>query len=276
MQDPFRRLDLWLCYINNTCYNYAKKGGISINSLDRTLPVPLYYQLYQRLKKKIIEGQWQSEDRLPSEHDLCDTYGISRLTVRKALEELFREGHITRTRGKGTFVSEKKREENLTTLQGFTQEVLKKGQTTSSTVLDNRLIQAPPEVLQPFIISEDTPVILLKRLRYVDQLPMALEKAYINPNTSSRVLKILNMDWAHDSIYRFFQEDLGITLEYADETIEVTHPTEEDAALLKIHTQESVILRRRFTYSGQEDCIEYVISLYRADKYKFKVRLRSG
>ncbi len=143
-------------------------------------------------------------------------------------------------------------------------------------MLDNRLIQAPPEVLQPFIISEDTPVILLKRLRYVDQLPMALEKAYINPNTSSRVLKILNMDWAHDSIYRFFQEDLGITLEYADETIEVTHPTEEDAALLKIHTQESVILRRRFTYSGQEDCIEYVISLYRADKYKFKVRLRSG
>lgn len=246
-----------------------------MDHLDRTLPVPLYYQLYQDLKKKIIQGHWQSEERLPSEYELCRTYGISRLTVRKALEELFREGHITRSRGKGTFVSEKKREENLTTLQGFTHEVLNKGQTTSSVVLENRLIQAPPEVLQPFRISEDTPVILLKRLRYVDQLPMALEKAYINPNTSSRVLKLLSMDWKHDSIYRFFHDDLGIILAYADETIEVTHPTEEDAQLLKIHTQESIILRRRFTYSSLEECVEYVISLYRADKYKFKVRLRS-
>lgn len=247
-----------------------------MEKLDRSLPVPLYYQLYKELKKKILNSELNPGDPLSSEFEFCKEYKISRLTVRKALEELSREGLITRSRGRGTFVSQSKQEENLTELQGFTDEVEKQGQHTSSIVLENRLVEPPPEVVQCFSISDDTPVIFLKRLRLVDNSPMAIESAYFNTTLNPRLLKLVQMDMEHHSVYNFFKKDLGIVLEYADEIIEVHKPVEGDREMLKIKNEDCAVLRRRYTYIAENKCIEYVISLYRGDKYKFKVRLGAG
>jgi len=243
--------------------------------LDRELPIPLYYELYKELKKQIMNAALKPGDAMPSEYSFCEDLEISRLTVRKALEELSREGLITRTRGRGTFVAQNKQEENLTELQGFTDEVKAQGHKTNSKVLENRLIEPPPEVVKAFEISEDTPVIFLKRLRMVDNAPMAVESAYFNNSVNPRMLKILQMDMGTKSIYSFFRERLGIILEYADEVIEVSKPIEEDRNLLKMKQHDCGVLRRRFTYLPEGRCLEYVISLYRGDKYKFKVRLGS-
>ncbi len=244
-----------------------------MSKLNRNLPVPLYYQLYQKIKKKIVGGELKAGDPLPSEFEYCDIYGVSRLTIRKALEELYREGLIVRSRGKGTFVSENKREENLTILKGFTADAVANGQETSSVVIENKLIDPPPETINPFGISEDTPVIFLKRLRFVNGYPMAVESAYFNTSVNPRLLRIIKMDMANQSVYKFFREELKLVLEYADETIEVSHPTEEDREFLKLKPNECSVLRRRFTYTKDNKCLEYVISIYRGDKYKFKVRL---
>ncbi|HPF16558.1 MAG TPA: GntR family transcriptional regulator [Thermotogota bacterium] len=247
-----------------------------MKKLDRSLPVPLYYQLYKELKKKILNSELKPGDGLSSEFEFCKQYKISRLTVRKALEELSREGLITRSRGRGTFVSQSKQEENLTQLQGFTDEVESQGQHTSSIVLENRLVEPPPEVVQCFAIADDTPVIFLKRLRLVDNSPMAIESAYFNTTLNPRLLKLIQMDMENNSVYHFFKHDLGIVLEYADEIIEVHKPVEGDREMLKIKSDDCAVLRRRYTYISENRCIEYVISLYRGDKYKFKVRLGTG
>src|SRR6056297_3859883 len=214
--------------------------------LDRELPIPLYYQLYKELKKQIMNGELKPGDAMPSEYSFCEDLEISRLTVRKALEELSREGLITRTRGRGTFVAQNKQEENLTELQGFTDEVKKQGQHTASIVIENRLVEPPPEVVQCFSISDDTPVIFLKRLRLVDNSPMAIESAYFNTTLNPRLLKLMQMDMEHHSVYNFFKKDLGIMLEYADEIIEVQKPVEGDREMLKIKTGDCAVLRRRY------------------------------
>jgi len=247
-----------------------------MDKLDRSLPIPLYYQLYKALKKKILNSDLKPGDPLNSEFEFCKEYSISRLTVRKALEELSREGLITRSRGKGTFVSQSKQEENLTELKGFTDEVTILGQKTSSIVLENGLVEPPPEVVKCFGISDDTPVIFLKRLRLVDNAPMAIESAYFNTTLNPRLLKLMQMDMTKKSVYHFFKTDLGIVLEYADEIIEVHKPIEDDREMLKMKTGDCAVLRRRYTYIGEKKCIEYVMSLYRGDKYKFKVRLGVG
>lgn len=244
-----------------------------VNKLDRTLPVPLYYQLYKQLKKRILNAELKPGDALHSEFEFCKEYSISRLTVRKALEELSREGLITRSRGRGTFVAQSKQEENLTELKGFTDEVKEQGQKTTSIVIENKIVEPPPEVVQCFGISDDTPVILLKRLRLVDGSPMALESAYFNTTLNPRLLKLVQMDMAHNSVYHFLKNDLAVVLEYADEIIEVHKPVEGDRDLLKMKVSDCAALRRRYTYIAENKCIEYVISLYRGDKYKFKVRL---
>jgi len=83
-------------------------------------PIPLYYKLYVDLKESLNSGKYQKGDKLPTEKDLCQKYGISRLTVRRAMDELRREGFIERLKGKGTFVTGSKREEQLAILTGFT------------------------------------------------------------------------------------------------------------------------------------------------------------
>lgn len=244
-----------------------------MKAVNKDSPVPLYYQIYRNIKKKITDGELKSGEILPSEYEYCDIFNVSRLTIRKALEELYREGLIVRSRGRGTFVSENKREEILTKLKGFTEELKSRGQRPSSKTLEKSLVEPPIEVIDKFGITEDTPVLFLKRLRLADDIPMAIESGYYNISLDPRILKIMNLDMENHSLYSFFKNDLELKMRYADETIEITHASEEDKKYLQISGSGESILRKRYSYLSDDRCLEYVISIYRGDKYKLKVRL---
>jgi len=244
--------------------------------MDKEYPIPLYYKIYADLKEKIAEGVFKPGDRIPSEMELCKIYGVSRLTIRRALEELRREGIIERTKGRGTFITGSKKEEQLTVLKGFTDEARNKGYRVKSRVLENKLIEVPVEARDAFKLEPKTLVVLLKRLRYINDEPVAIEWAYLNPNVSVKILNVLKEDMSRRSLYEFLREEVGLVLSRAIEVLEIVNLTEEDARLLEVPQKSCAVLRKRFTYTSENECVEYVLSLYRSDKFKFKIELRSG
>ncbi|HID15976.1 MAG TPA: GntR family transcriptional regulator [Candidatus Atribacteria bacterium] len=244
-----------------------------MDKIDRRNPIPLYYQLYERLKKKINNGEFKPGTYLPSENNLAASYNVSRFTVREALSELAREGLIEKIKGRGSLVVPPKNIENLTGLHGFTEEARLSGHTPTSLVIENRLVEVPPIISEKLGLPIGSKILLLKRLRLLDNIPYAVEWAYINTMIDARILKILDMDMSKKSLYDFFRKTLKLRLLYADETLEVTKPIPETQKLLKISKDACVVKRRRFTYIEDGKCIEYVQSLYRGDRYKFTVRL---
>ncbi len=244
-----------------------------MNRIDKNSPIPLYYQLYKILKERIGKGEFGPGDFLPSENQLAALYDVSRLTVREALAELVKEGLIEKKKGRGSIVTGPKNVENLTGLHGFTEDAKIAGFRPTSRVLDNRLVEAPLSVSEKLNLPQGSKVVLLKRLRLLDETPYAIETAYVNPMIDVRVLNVLDMDMSKNSLYEFFRKILGLKLIYADETLEVMKATHEVQKLLKISKDACVVLRHRFTYVEGDKCIEYVQSIYRGDRYRFTLRL---
>jgi GntR family transcriptional regulator len=234
-------------------------------------PIPLYYKLYVDLKGSLNSGKYQKGDKLPTEKELCQNYGISRLTVRRAMDELRREGFIERLKGKGTFVTGSKREEQLAILTGFTDEARKRGSETRSVVLENKLVRVPADAVELFDIPADAMVVLLKRVRFLEGEPYAIEEAYLNVGADIRFLNITQRDMEKESLYGILRKEFSINISYAEEEMELTRLKKEEARFLRQDQDECAIMRKRFTYTKSDICIEYVISLYRADKSKFRI-----
>ncbi|PZC52073.1 MULTISPECIES: GntR family transcriptional regulator [unclassified Mesotoga] len=234
-------------------------------------PIPLYYKLYVDLKESLNSGKYQKGDKLPTEKELCQQYSISRLTVRRAMDELRREGFIERLKGKGTFVTGSKREEQLAILTGFTDEARKRGSETRSVVLENKLTRVPADAVELFDIPADAMVVLLKRVRFLEGEPYAIEEAYLNVGADIRFLNITQRDMEKESLYGILRKEFNINISYAEEEMELTRLKKEEARFLRQEQDDCAIMRKRFTYTKSDICIEYVISLYRADKSKFRI-----
>ena len=128
--------------------------------LKREAPTPLYVQLKNSLLMQITSNQLAPHQQLPSERELCEQFGVSRTTVRQAINEMIHEGLVYSRAGKGTFVSEPKINQQLRTLTGFSQDVLERGGTPSSQVLEARLIPATPDLAERLQVTLETELVL--------------------------------------------------------------------------------------------------------------------
>lgn len=236
--------------------------------MKESYPIPMYYRLYKQLKERIMQGYYR-DGKLPTEKELCDEFSVSRMTVRKALERLVIEGLIERKKGKGTFIRKVQGEEHLTKLTGFTEEVGENK--VKSEVLANKLVRVPPEAKSVFNLPDGSLVVMLKRIRYIDDTPVAVEEAYLNPAVDVRILNILEKDMSKESLYRILRKEIGISLVRADEIIEVAELSSQQAKLLNLKKGKCALLRKRYTYTSDGQCVEYVVSMYRGDKFKFRV-----
>ncbi|AEH50439.1 GntR family transcriptional regulator [Pseudothermotoga thermarum] len=244
--------------------------------MDKDYPVPLYYKVYRDLKQKILDGIYKPGDKIPPESELVAIYNVSRLTIRRALEELRSEGFITRAKGRGTFITGRKEEEQMNVLKGFTDKAKEEGFSVRSLVLENKLVEIPSELVEVFGLEPGTMIILLKRVRYMNDEPVAIESAYLNTSVDVRILNILKKDMSKESLYEFLRNELKIPLLRALEEFEVTQISPSDAKLLSVNPGACALLRKRYTYTTNNRCIEYVRSIYRGDKYRFKIELRTS
>ncbi|GGE15840.1 hypothetical protein GCM10011571_16830 [Marinithermofilum abyssi] len=141
--------------------------------IDKSSPVPIYYQLEEHIKSQIEKGELKPGDCLPSEREYSEKYGISRMTVRQAINNLVSDGYLIRQKGKGTFVSERKFEQKLSELTSFTEDMKARGLKPDSKLLQFEIIPSDDAIATQLSIKRHDPVYQIRRIRLADGVPMA-------------------------------------------------------------------------------------------------------
>lgn len=230
---------------------------------------------YQQIKQSILHyiekmGLQESGGCLPTERELCERFSASRMTVRKAVDELEAQHILYRIKGKGTFVyPENLISQSLTRLTGFTEDMQARGKTTSSKILLCELTAATKAVAEKLNLEAGDDVIILRRLRLAEGEPMAIETSYLHGILCRQILH----EPMGDSLYAYMRNVLHIHPTRALQSIEVGTLTDWEASLLGNPELKVSLLTHRQTFNETNQPIEYAISKYRSDRYKYFVEL---
>jgi GntR family transcriptional regulator len=206
---------------------------------------------------------------IPSERQLCHNLGVSRLTVRAALDDLVRDGMLVRRHGSGTFVSEPKIAQELT-MTSFTEDMVRRGMVPASRTLDLRVVPAGAHLGRLLHASPSDPVVIISRLRLADRETMAIETLHVR---SSLVPGLAHDDLERQSFYDILQERYGIEIVGGMQTIEPTVTNEEESEALEVPLHSPAFLFERTTRAADGGIVEYVRSIYRGDRYKLVTEL---
>jgi len=243
---------------------------VALPPLDRHSVVPLYYQIQQRLLQQIRSGALKGGEPVPSEQEISAQLGVSRMTARQALKSLCDLGFTYSQRGKGTFVSGIKLEKDFRQVLSFTEEMKARGSKPRSKVLAFEVIPAADDVAEALHVRTQEKVISLQRIRIANALPMGVEHSYLPLQLCPGLFEAFD---PQTSLYRALSELYGIRLIVADEVVEAGLAGAEEAKLLKVSKGSPVFLFTRTSYVQSGQPVEYVRSVYRADRYKIVNRL---
>ncbi len=237
---------------------------------DRNLPNPLYAQIKEILFERIRSSEWQPGSCIPTETELCQSFSVSRITIRRALSELVAEGYLERISGRGTFVSQPPINQTLKQLTSFTQDMQRRGQRPGSTVLAIQQIPAERDLASRLRINAQENIILIKRLRLANDEPMAVETAHL-PARYFDGLQSENLEG--QSLYRIMRERFGIVPTRATQQMSAAACPDHEAELLYVPKKSPVLHIFRTTYDQSDRVVESVESFYRGDKYVFQAEL---
>ena len=242
-----------------------------MNAIYRNSPLPRYYQLKEIMRERVRAGEWKAGDLIPSERELGETYGISRMTARQATTDLVNEGLFYREQGKGTFVSQNKITQQLIRLTGFTEDIKARGQQPSTKVLSAQMCPADETTAERLRIEPGQLLFCLRRLRFADAQPLAIEFSQIYFKGCE---KLLEEDLEHNSLYRILETKYGLPPMEADQELEAGLASNEEAQLLKIPAGSSLLFTRRTTYTDRNQPFEYAKAVYRGNKYTFYTHMK--
>jgi len=240
--------------------------------IARDAVVPLYRQIHELIRHRITSGVYPHGSQIPSENELCRELRVSRITLREALRKLVQERLLVKVPGKGTFAApEPARGLSRVKYAGFLEELqdrvlnLKVVEVEATRMVPNDELRS---VLQ--LDASERELVMFRRLRHVDGEPFAYTFNYLRPVIGDRV--------AVDQLYRvpllkILQEDLGIPIVRARETIEAAPANPEVARKLGIPVLYPVMHMKRLMFTIKDRPIELVETFYRADKYHYSVNL---
>ncbi len=241
-----------------------------MGSVNKDLPIPLYHQLKDALLKAIEAGKWKSNEQLPNETRLAEYFGVSKITVRQALQELAAMGYIRREQGRGTFVSQPRFYEGPRELTSFTEEMQAHRLEPASRVLERLVAPADTAVAAALEIAEGEPVFILKRLRFAESEPMGVQTAHV-PLALAPGLPEESFD--NVSLYGLLQARYGIQPASARETYRAVVAGEADALMLQIAPGAALFAAERVTTSRAGKPFEFVRSIMRGDRYRIVLNL---
>ena len=226
---------------------------------------PLYVQIEREILGEINQGQLQSGDRLPSETDIAQKYSVSRITARRVLEDLVKQGVAYSQQGRGTFVAMPRIRE-ISGFLSYSQDMLARGLNPSSRVLC--FTESEPDALlqKRLQLKPGEKTYCLKRVRLANDKPMVLETAYLPVHLCP---ELIQEDFTNASLYAVLREKYGIYPTWADAEIVATLATPEEAAHLGMKPGLPVLCADRLTYTRTFSVIESVRSVYCGDRFSF-------
>jgi GntR family transcriptional regulator len=232
---------------------------------------PLYLQLKRRIEDAVRRGDIKPGDALPSERDLAARVDMSRVTVRKAVQHLVREGVLVQRHGSGTYVAPQPNrvEQSLSQLTSFTEDMARRGMTVRSVWLDRGIYAPSPEETVTLGLSAADNVARVARLRISGETPLAIERAAL----SARILP--DPQAIGTSLYRHLEKS-GNRPVRAIQRIRAASLEEEDAKLLQVSPGVASLQIERISYLASGRVVEFTRSIYRGDTYDFVAELRLG
>ena len=241
-----------------------------LQSIDHDSSLPLYQQLQRALREAIEKGLFGPEDALPSERQLAAELGISRITVRKAIEGLAEDGILERRQGSGNFVGTPMRvDKNFAKLTSFSEDMRARGSTPHSEWLKRAEGTVTPEEAMKLALSPGTLVYRFHRLRFADEAPMSIEYATVVASA------LPSLDVVKDSLYDAL-ERAGNRPVRALQRLSALLLNEEQARLLDAQERDAGLMVERLGYLRDGRAVELSHSIYRGDTYDFVAELNAG
>ncbi|MCL2188416.1 MAG: GntR family transcriptional regulator [Defluviitaleaceae bacterium] len=231
----------------------------------------LYEQIHEDMLQKITSNQWKSGGMIPAEMELCEIYGVSRITVRKAIEELVLTGVLVRQRGKGTFVRVTHLDNQLSKFYSFSESLKVAGISEEAEVLAFKELPASKHTAERLEISAGDTVYEVIRLRSVNDVPYAVEASYL-PKALFKGITAKSI--ADNGLYNSMRQ-LGIAPVRARETFRAAALDGLEARLLQQDIHSPVMRIERVTYNGSV-VVEYCTSTVRGDFFTYTVELGGG
>lgn len=241
-------------------------------SLNKNIPIPLYYQLKTILLEYIKVHHSDLESPIPTEVEISEHFGISRPTVRQAINELVVEGYLYRIKAKGTFISKPKiKQDFLLTLDSFNNEMRKKGLNPSTKILSIKEVDSDEKISEALKIKIGSKVIQLSRLRYANIEPIVFVITYL---PFDKCPSILTKNLETDSMYEILEKDCGLLISGASRSLESILAGEFESKLLEIEKGSPIQYFESIAYLSDGTPIEFSLAKYRGDRNKFTFELK--
>lgn len=241
------------------------------NKLDKSVPIPLYYQLKTLLLEEIKSNAYPVDSIIPTEKEISEMFEISRTTVRQAITELVREGWLYRVKSKGTFVAQRKIQQDfIRRLESFNEQIERTGRRPGTELLALEVVEMPERAAEAFGVAPGEKVVYLHRKRSADDEPIVTVETYL-PYPKCAFLMQHNM--AKESMYNVLAEREETRICRVSRILEAVAANAQDARLLNIRTGKPVHLFHTVGYNQYDEPIEFSIARYRGDRNRFEVDL---
>lgn len=231
---------------------------------------PLYYQLKELLRKNILAGIWKSGEKIPTEKQLSENFGVSIAVVRQAVSLLVEEGFLIKRQGKGTFVVDARVRQGPRKLTSFTEEMSSMGLKPSSIVLEKGIKKADEKICNVLRLESRANVVMVRRLRFANNEPLGIQTFYIAEYLAPDFLE----NDLTQSLYKLLETKYGVRIVSAQEKYFATILDKYECKLLKVKWPFAGFIVERTTFDPTGSPVEYTESVIRSDKYSVQVNLR--
>ena len=228
--------------------------------------IPRYYQLKEILERRLQSGEFQPGDQFPTDENLCSEYGLSRGTVRRAVDMLVEEGRLCREQGRGTFVTTPPLIPMFFRLASFDEEMRQRGRVPGTKLLHLKVLPASDQIAADLLLEPGEEVIEIARLRLADGQPMAYERRYL---AYKMCPDLIHEDLENQSIHSLLIDKYGIPLIRARHVIEAHPLSEQEVELLQAPPGSAGFFVSRVTYTLQDQPVTLYQIIYRGDAYRF-------
>lgn len=236
--------------------------------LDRENAIPLHVQLEDIIRNKIDNQEWKENDKIPSENELSNIYGLSRMTVRSVITRLAIQGFLYRVSGKGTYVAKPKITSRPLSQMGIRQQLDQMGIETTTKLIQIQRIPASPRIQKELMLREASEVYFVERVRYIKNEPLSIHISYIPVNFCPN---LENMHLEDEQLCVILEKTYKLQIARIVETLETSMATATQAELLSVKPGFTLLRLENTAYSPEGHPFEHTRVAFRGDKIKLKL-----
>lgn len=241
--------------------------------IDKDSSEPLYRQIMELLERRIIDGELKPGDRVPSEQELADTHGVSRLTARKSLDLLVSKNFLFRKPGKGTFVSDSGMAYGFSAMLSFSKSLVARGFSVQTRVLEQGIVPSDADIVEKLHLAPGARLVIVRRLRLVDGIPAAIHTSYFDAGLYA---PLLDRDLGGESILDAADRVSGTRAAWSQDSLRAVPLVGKDAQLLGVQSGSPALEMDGVVFDEHNAPSRFTRAVYRGDLFRLEIRNTAG